>query len=319
MTIAILLLLFLSFGVDFGCAIMYSFITQIKEKKMKKLLLSIIALAFVTNAYATEILFHSPFSKTGNFTSMSKILAEELGTKGWNVDIKVTSNAKLSKETYTSTQKPMILAWSTGMAKTKSDDIYLPAADKDLVGGIHWSAWYFCSTNEKNITLEDFKNKQLKIAIDLVGNEELAVWMDKLQEHLGTNHTYVTYKGSKKVTNAIFSGEVDMGMSTSGASWVGTGKASCFYTSAPTSVQGITAVAEDLSDFENPTLMLGLYWRAVNLSKREMKKLRKDFAAVKDSSADWNAYMKRKYYVYSDPNVKNYAKTIAAIDEKLPN
>ena len=287
---------------------------------MKKLITTLFTLVFMTNVYAgTKVTFHSPFSKTGNFTGMSKILASELSAKGWDVDVKVTTNAKLSKETYTSTDKPMILAWSTGMTTSKSDDIYLPAANGDLVGGISWSPWYFCSTNEKNISIEDFKTKKLTIAIDLVGNEELGNWMDKLQAHLGTDHTYVTYKGSKKVTNAIFSGEVDMGMTTGGAGWVEKGKATCFYTSAGQTVQGIKSIGEDLPNFEQPELQLGLYWRAVNLSKKQMKKLRKDFAAVKKSSADWQAWMDRKKYVYPDPKVKNYAKTIAAIDEKLPN
>jgi len=108
---------------------------------MKKTLLSLIAFAFMTNAYATDVLFHSPFSTTGNFTGMSKILATELNNKGWNIDVKVTTNAKLSKETYTSTDKPMIMAWSTGMTTSKSDDIYLPAAKGDLVGGISRSPW----------------------------------------------------------------------------------------------------------------------------------------------------------------------------------
>tara|TARA_Y100001937_G_scaffold17487_1_gene24203 strand:- start:2552 stop:3412 length:861 start_codon:yes stop_codon:yes gene_type:complete len=286
---------------------------------MKKILLSLIAFAFITSASAKDVLFHSPFSTTGNFTGMSKILAAALGEKGWDIDVKVTTNAKLSKETYVSTDKPMIMAWSTGMTTSKSDDIYLPAADKDLVGGISWSPWYFCSTNEKNISIEDFKTRKLTIGIDLVGNEELGNWMDKLQEFLGTDHTYVTYKGSKKVTNAIFSGEVDMGMTTGGAGWVEKGKATCFYTSAGQTVQGIKSIKEDLPKFDQPELQLGLYWRAVNLSKKEMKKLRKDFASVKESSADWQAWMDRKKYVYPDPKVKNYAKTIAAIDEKLPN
>ena len=91
---------------------------------MKTLMTTLFTLMFMSNVYAgTKVTFHSPFSKTGNFTGMSKILASELSAKGWDVDVKVTTNAKLSKETYTSTDKPMILAWSTGMTTSKSDDI----------------------------------------------------------------------------------------------------------------------------------------------------------------------------------------------------
>ena len=66
---------------------------------MKTIITSIIAFViFCTTAFAEKITISGPFSNTGSFQKIVRIIDRGLAEKGWDFDIKITGNSMLSKK-----------------------------------------------------------------------------------------------------------------------------------------------------------------------------------------------------------------------------
>lgn len=69
------------------------------------------------------------------------------------------------------------------------------------------SLYLVVKTNESGKTLEDFKNKKLKVGFSGSGPEK--EWLEKQNKHFGQDHVFVGYKGSGNMRTGMASEEVD--------------------------------------------------------------------------------------------------------------
>lgn len=280
-----------------------------------KTILTILTL-FVTTicASAEKITLHGPFSATGSYQALIRNIEEGLAKKGWDLEIKITGNPKLSRDTFLKAKDPFILAWGTETSGSKSDPHYiLPANKSNMIGFTHITGMYLCST--KDISIDDFKKNSYKIAI--TQDAYYKNWIENWQKHIGTKHTFIQYKGSSKVGNALFSGEVDFSFSSSGASYVSGKKAKCLFTTGPSEILGIPTVKSVFPKYKDSIAVHGMFWRSKNLSKAQLEKFRKDFADVVRNHKPFTDYMTSKFYLQVLDGIDSQVKLLKNLDSKL--
>ena len=78
----------------------------------------VFGLANTANAY--DLVLNAPFSKAGSGQLTMRTLAKGLEDKGYNFDITITSNAKLSKQNYAEINQPLLLGWEAPASSRSS-------------------------------------------------------------------------------------------------------------------------------------------------------------------------------------------------------
>ena len=285
-------------------------------KTIKTITLSIVAFViFCTTAFAEKITISGPFSETGSYQKIIRIIAKGLAEKGWNFDIKITGNPMLSKQTSEDAKGKFILAWGYDTNGSKSDPFYLaPATTGNLVGTTHFSNQFICSAG---LTLEDLKDTS-KVSIIGTPADPLNVrWLESLQSYLGTNHKVVKYKGTSKVGNALVSGEVDFIVSSKGAKMQAKDQAQCILGMGYDSVLGIPTAKTVFPDFEGNLFFVGMYWQAVNFDTKSLKKLRNDFKQVLSTSEELKALLASRHAGEVKIPIKEQVEIIENFDKQL--
>jgi hypothetical protein len=283
---------------------------------MKTIVTSIIAFViFCTTAFAEKITISGPFSETGSYQKIIRIIDKGLAEKGWNFDIKITGNAMLSKQTSEDAKGKFILAWSYDINGSKSDPFYLaPATTDNLIGTTHFSYLYICSAG---LSLEDLKDTSKVYTIGNVVDPGFNRWLASLQSYLGTNHKVVKYKGSSKVGNALVSGEVDFILSSKGAKMQAKDQAQCLLGMGYDSVLGIPTAKTVFPDFEGNLFFVGMYWQAVNFDAKSLNKLRNDFKQVLSTSEELKALLASRYAGEVRIPIKEQVEIIENFDKNL--
>ena len=284
---------------------------------MKTIITSMIAFViFYTTAFADKITISGPFSETGSYQKIIRIIDKGLAEKGWDFDIKITGNAMLSKQTSEDATEEFILAWGFDINGSKYDPFYLaPATTDNLIGTTHFSNQFICS--QGGLTLDNLKDtsKQYKIGnvVDPLHNK----WLASLQKYLGTNHKIVKYKGSSKVGNALISGEVDFILSSKGAKMQAKEQATCILGMGYDSVLNIPTAKTVFPDFEENLFFVGMYWQAINFDEESLEKLRKDFQEVLNTSEDLKALLNSRYAGQVKISIDEQVKVIQSFDKNL--
>lgn len=260
---------------------------------MKKILIIICSLFIITKTSAEAILLHAPFSTTGNAQNIIKILSDELNSKGWNLDTKVTGNPMLGKSTWNSSKKPFLLGWASDTSSSITEPHYMkPASEKDLVTSLYYFDLYVCSNN-KNKLIKDFSIPG-KIAI---GQDPVSLMFAKsLNKEFGVKHKILQYDGSKKVGVALFSGEVDWALTSKGAGYVADGQATCIFGTGTKSQKGIPLLKDERPKFRYAVLPGVVYLRATNFSKKDLEKLRTDVVEIQKNNVKYLNYINDKMY-----------------------
>lgn len=232
-----------------------------------------------TMARAESLQIHGPFSSTGTYQAMLRLIADGLEKKGWNLDVKITGNAKLSREVFETTKSPFLLAWGTENNSSKTDPHYLkPPGEHNLVGFSHRAPGYFCSFN-KDISESDFTTRKLKIGI--VNDKATVNWLNSWMHAIGHQHQLVSYRGSGDVEIGASSGEVDVLLSSRGAQLLTNGTVKCFFNTGQQTMMGVPSLQSKFPAFKDSTIGFGFYIISKNLSAQQLDKLRKDFVDVK--------------------------------------
>jgi len=284
---------------------------------MKTIITLIIAFVILcTTAFADKITISGPFSETGSYQKIIRIIDKGLAEKGWDFDIKITGNAMLSKQTSEDATGKFILAWGFDINGSKNDPFYLaPATTDNLIGTTHFSNQFICS--QGGLTLDNLKDtsKQYKIGnvVDPLHNK----WLARLQKYLGTNHKIVKYKGSSKVGNALISGEVDFILSSKGAKMQAKEQATCILGMGYDSVLNIPTAKTVFPDFEGNLFFVGMYWQAINFDAKSLEKLRKDFQEVLNTSEDLKALLNSRYAGQVKISIDEQVKVIESFDKNL--
>ena len=283
---------------------------------MKTIVTSIIAFViFCTTAFAEKITISGPFSETGSYQKIIRIIDKGLAKKGWNFDIKITGNAMLSKQTSEDAKGKFILAWGYDINGSKSDPFYLaPATTDNLVGTTHFSNQFICSAG---LSLEDLKDTSKVYTIGNVVDPLHNRWLASLQSYLGTNHKVAKYKGSSKVGNALVSGEVDFILSSKGAKMQAKDQAQCLLGMGYDSVLGIPTAKTVFPDFEGNLFFVGMYWQAVNFDAKSLNKLRNDFKQVLSTSEELKALLASRYAGEVRIPIKEQVEIIENFDKNL--
>ncbi len=271
---------------------------------------------FCTTAYAEKITISGPFSETGSYQKIMRIIDKGLAEKGWNFDIKITGNAMLSKQTSEQAEGPFVLAWGYEINGSKSDPFYLAPATKDnLIGTTHFGNQFLCSNGD--LSLQDFTDKSKTYTIGNVVDPLHNTWLDSFQAYLGTDHKVVKYKGSSKVGNALISGEVDFILSSKGAKLQAKEQAKCFLTMGYDPVLDIPTVASLFADFDRPVFFTGQYWQAVNFDSESLERLRQDFAQVLSTSEELKTLLASRYAGEVKIPIKEQVEIIQSFDANL--
>lgn len=281
---------------------------------MNKIILTFALMLTTTVSHAAEILLHGPFSATGTYQALIRHIETGLAEKGWDLNVKITGNPKLSRDTFNESDDPMILAWGTETSGSKSDPHYIEPADQsNMIGFTHMTGMYLCST--KPISQEQFLKNSYKIAI--TQDAFYKNWVESWQDYLGTKHKFIQYSGSSKAGNALFSGEVDFAFSSRGAGYVDAKKAQCLLTTQPMPVVNVPTVKSLFPEYQDNVAVHGMFWRAKNFSPDMLEKFRKDFADVKNDFEPFKQFMKGKHYLQVADPIDSQVKLVQDLDSKL--
>ena len=233
---------------------------------------------YTLTASAESINQQAPFSQTGSYQKIIRTVNEQLVIDGWNFDLKITGNPVLSKSKYQRAKDKIILVWGLDTNGSKSDPHYLaPVVDETFLGITHVAANYVCVTN-KDLTIKDFLDNKKNYRVGTPTDALLVNWYDRFQKGNGTNHTAIKYRGSNKVGNALFSGEIDFAITSGGAKLHDAGKVNCILSTDIESILGIPTVKQALPNYDDPIFLEGIYWIAKNFSDQELIKLKSDYA-----------------------------------------
>jgi hypothetical protein len=284
-------------------------------KNLKLSLLTLLALLFANLQIASaEIKWHAPFSQTGTYQSLLKLVHQGLEEKGWKLDLKITGNPKLGRDIFNETNEPFLLAWGIELISMKNDPHYIKPANNDsLVGFVHVTGVYLCTN--KNITHEDFVNKKYKIGT--VGDRTTLNFLNKWMAFTKNKHDVISYRGSGDLEIGFNSGEIDLIFASRGVNLHESGKANCLYTSGRNTILGIPTIQSKFPEFKDGQYSFGTYIVAKNFSKENLEKLRNDLANVKKDYAPFTTHMKKMHFTIVHDDIPTQIANIKKIDDTL--
>ena len=260
--------------------------------------------------------FHLPFSQTGNYQAVAKLVNGGLEEKGWKFDFKVTNNLILSKHAYENSTEPFILAWSELSASAKNEPFYLPAADeKNFIGFTHSVPYYICTT--KDIVVDDFYKKKLKIGIANTPAEEK--FIKGLINHTKTKHNAVGYKSSTELSAGLFSGEIDLAVSSLGSKWVTNNQAKCIFNTGKENLYGSVPMFSVFPNFSMNEFRTNLYYIGKNFTSEQLTKLRNDLNFVKANHKPYLDHIKNMHYDSYTDSLENQLLYLKKIDNYWNN
>jgi hypothetical protein len=255
--------------------------------KIKTIISVLAVVLFISiNGSAEPIKLSGPFSQTGSYQKIIRLVVGELKTKGWDIDVKITGNPLLSKQTFEQSTEKVILVWGLDTNSNKSSKDYLKPIDNgSFLGMMHVAPQYFCVVNNKDISLNDFLSQNKKLKIGTPTDALLVNWFGSFKSDLGLKHTAVIYKDSNRVGNALLSGEIDVAMTSGGAKLHTAGKVKCILSTAENSVLGIPTLKATRPTYQDSVLVVGSYAYAKNFSNIELINFKKDFAVALQSES----------------------------------
>ena len=285
---------------------------------MKKYILSLILFTlFISTSKAETITLSGPWSPTGSFQKIIRLIVSDMENKGWKFDVKITGNPLLSKTNAESSSTPYILTWGIEINSKKSDTFYLaPPSKSNYVGMTHISNQFLCG--KKGLTLSDLKNKNKIYKIGVGVDPMLVNWLTDFVNYLGVKHTIIKYKGSTKSSNALLSGELDFVLNSNGAKMHKKGQADCLLVPSSDSVIGIPTVKSKFPKFSQPVMYNAMYWQVYNMDSASLKKLREDFSeALKNK--ELRKMLSDRYAGEIKISLDDQLKIISFYDSRLTN
>ena len=284
-------------------------------KKLTTLLTALLTtmLMYCSTVNAYEIILNAPFNKAGSGQLTMRTLAKALKAKGYKFDITITANPALSKKNFEDAKTPFLLGWQTP-ASSRSHPIYKePPTKENMLTITHFMGHFICT--QKFVSVDDLLKGKRTLKFGYSAN--FKGWVEKFKK-AGANIQPVPYAGSKKVENALFSGEIDVAMSTRGAGWHKNKKANCLLTTSTESVLGIPTVRSVLPKWEDNSLLLVFYIQAKNFSEKQLAQLRADIEDVKKNDPDFKKLIQRKSWnPETSNNTAKQVELLEAIDKTV--
>lgn len=185
--------------------------------KTSKLFINLlISAAALTASAADNLTIIVAGSKTGTITLASNMLVADgkqnlLG--GRQIDLVEPGNAckgftLASSQQNSETFLVPIENMYAENAKLKNDPLcVVPDTSKAIPVFTEVQAFYLVA--RKNLTLNDFKSKSLKIGYSSDDKLE-KVWHEQMNKSINQSHQYIGYSGSGKLINGMLSGDVDI-------------------------------------------------------------------------------------------------------------
>lgn len=282
-----------------------------KEKiYMKKIIISLLATVWLSaNAFAETLLVHSPFSKTGNGSSLTRFVTEGLAEKGWNVDYKITSNCELTKETWEKAKGPMMIVWEGDFMKSQNCNLG-KVKRSQFVQTTFSSAQFICSVNQKNTDLLFDKTKEAKIGL-FKGDMFDKYWAE-LNKQSQTKHKIAYYKNSDEAITALLSGEIDYAWQT-GNALMKSGQGNCFINTTNQEAQGVQPMISIFPNFKYSNMPQTVWFQAKNVSAKELARLRADVQNIQKTKKEFVEWANKKSYIVPFTSVDEQIKTLETI------
>ncbi len=281
----------------------------------------LLILFFISNSInlvqAQTVNFHLPFSQTGTYQAISKLVNAGLEEKGWKFDVKITKNLVLSKQAYETSKEPFILAWSELSGTAKNEPSYLPPADvKNFIGFTHFGAFYICTT--KDIVADDLNKKKFKIGIPSSTPAEVQ-FVKKFIKQTKTEHTAVYYENSTELATGLFSGEIDLAVSSLGPRWVANNQARCLLNTGKENLHGSVTMLSAFPDFSMNEFKTNLYYIGKNFTDDQLTRLRNDLNFVKANYKPYLDYIKNAQLDSYTDSLDNQLLYLKKIDQYWNN
>jgi hypothetical protein len=261
---------------------------------MRSILTFFCWLALATGVCADPITVHIPYSQTGNAQALTRMLTTELATRGWEFDIRVTHNPRLSQSAFNSATRPFLLMWGNDLTASDQDPAYLPPPTaNELLTVVYIYPSYICTT--KNITKQDFERRGSSYTIGTIVLPFNERYLQSLNQHLGTRHRVIKYKNSKETELAFAAGEVDFVFSSIGAKWQSQSQAQCLYNSSTYSVLNIPFIRDSYPQFEYSDFANVTYLRAKNFDTATAERLRRDILDLQRNLPSYAQYQQKNF------------------------
>jgi hypothetical protein len=261
---------------------------------MKSIISFVLAILVCCAAWAEPIVVHVPYSQTGNAQALTRLLTTELATRGWEFDVRVTHNPRLSQSTFNSATRPFLLMWGNDLTESERDPAYLPPPTaSELLTVVYIYPSYICTT--KNITKQDFERRGSGYTIGTIVLPFNERYLQSLNQHLGTRHRVIKYNNSKETELAFAAGEVDFVFSSIGAKWQSQSQARCLYNSGTYSILNIPTMQDSHPYFEYRDFANVAYLRAKNFDAATLEKLRRDMLDVQRNLISYNQHQQRNF------------------------
>ena len=285
------------------------------RKNIKLCMFFIVTLLLKNTQSATaEIKWHAPFSQTGTYQAVTKLVHQGLEEKGWKLDLRITGNPKLGRDVLNETNEPFLLAWGTELISSKNDPHYIkPANNESLVGMVHTTGVHLCTN--KNISQEDFISKKYKIGV--VGLKPTLKFLDQWLAFTKNKHNLISYRSSGDMLIGLNSGEIDLIFMSVGLDLHESGKVNCLYTSGRETVLGIPTIQSKFPEFKESQYNFGTYIIAKNFSKEDLEKLRNDLIQVKKNYLPFTNYMKKMHFTIAHDEISTQLSQLKKIDDSL--
>jgi hypothetical protein len=261
---------------------------------MKSIVSFVLAAMISFVAWAEPIVVHIPYSQTGNAQALARMLTTELAARGWEFDVRVTHNPRLSQSTFNSATRPFLLMWGNDLTASDQDPAYLPPPTaSELLTVVYIYPSFICTT--KNITKQDFERRGASYTIGTIVLPFNERYLQSLNQHLGTRHRVIKYNNSKETELAFAAGEVDLVFSSIGAKWQSQSQARCLYNSSTYSVLNIPTMQDSHTYFEYRDFATVAYLRAKNFDAATLERLRRDTLDVQRNLASYAQYQQRNF------------------------
>lgn len=229
------------------------------------------------SAMAETITVHLPFSATGSYQKIIKMILNDMSTnKGYQFDIKVTGNPLLSKNAFKSANGPFVLGWDLVLnTSKKAKDYMAPPTEKNFIGMTHINNQFLCASPK--LPVSEFFNKSKVYKIGTGIEDSRLKYLRSFFNHVGVKHKLISYKDSGASSDALIAGEVDFVFNSKGTNLQKKGKAVCFFNSGFSTIADIKNIASAYPTLKEPYYIESSYLQATNFKKGQLEKFISDF------------------------------------------
>jgi tripartite-type tricarboxylate transporter receptor subunit TctC len=276
---------------------------------MIKFLGGILVFAVTSTAVAQEIAMPIPFSPGGHFSTLVPLTTEELNKKGWKTNVKFVGNCGSAKETFNTSNKPVLTVWASNWSSSKDHTCYIDVNENNLVDVYMQAPNYLCGPKD-NPTWQPVKGSTYTVAVtNSISKEELEA-ISKYGEKLGVTFKIITYTNSGEVRTAYHSKEIDMIFSSIGLEQHNTNQSRCLVTSGNQPVDSIMSIWNETGIDPSPIWVGFLILNSTGLSAEQTEKLKQDVRTTISTSPEIKSYMKNKHLLGYSATVEQQLKLI---------